>query len=115
MKKDRHLCAGNKLVRTEPVVERRVAAACHTCCAQLVDVVLEKRAVVVGEQVGPSARVVAERPDEESRHLRPRHRTVGAETIIVGWIAALRNAGAADPVDVGLEYRTIIVDKDIVL
>jgi hypothetical protein len=51
MQERRHLTTCHIAAGAEPVVHRWITTAGHTGCSQLVDVALEDRTIIVGEQV----------------------------------------------------------------
>ena len=104
----RHLGPGDVAVRAEPRVGRRVASERDAGMGDPLDVGLELRAVVVGEGDRPAALQV-ERPCQEGRHLASSHQLEVAEPVVGRWIASPGDAGGLDPLDVGLEDRTVVI------
>src|SRR5690606_18899818 len=109
----RHPAAGDVVVRAEAVVLWGVAAAGDVGCAEPVDVTFEDAVVVVVEVVAASGVRVAQRPNQECRHLSTGHVVVGTETIIVRRVTAAWDALVGQPFDVVFEDAVVVVDERV--
>ncbi len=105
----RHLPAGHRVVRAEPVVGGRVAALGDARGRELVDIDRE-RPRYIGE-VGPAGRRQPKTSDQEGRHLRPGDGVPRAEQVVEGRVAAAGDAGGGDRLDRALEDRPVVVDE----
>src|SRR5690554_4480190 len=98
-----HLVDGEGLTRIDDVAVERV-------CQELDVVDPGLAAVVVGGESGDPLDLgkrwrldqlqAGKGPDQEGSHLTPGHRRVRAEAIVVGWVAALGDAGRGQRLDV---------------
>ncbi len=111
--KRRHLPSGHEVIWAEPVVGRRVTSFGHPGRGEFVDVVLEKVAVVVEEQVAATVVGVTQRPDQECGHLASGDKVVGTEQVRC-CVTASGDPLVCEPFDVELERIAIVVGEPAV-
>src|SRR5690606_42159522 len=74
-------------------------------------VVFEDGAVVVGEVAAGGSSAVAEGAPEEGGHLSSGDEVVGAEAVVLGWVASAGYVGRSESVDVVFEDVAVVVGE----
>src|SRR5690606_11575549 len=98
--------AGDGIVRTEPVVLGRVAAAGDVGCGEAGDVAFEHVTCRVGEGSGTSRQ--SQGADQEGGHLASGDGIVGTEPVVGRWVAAPGDSLVSQPDDVGHEQVVVV-------
>src|SRR5690606_40174288 len=99
------------LVGAEAVVLGWVASAGDVGCSESVDVALEDAAVVVGEVVAAAWVGGAEGAAAEGGPRDSGDEVVGAEAVVLGWVASAGDVGCSESVDVALEDAAVVVGE----